>query len=143
MYGFNKSNLMPFEMVFEILGEGGGICIYRQKNETEEKFLYNHSEFDPTDEGLNVNKTDEYKNFETPFQLINNQYPWYILHIKTVHDDYRNYIIERLIEKINEKSITQDYLGYSKSRLEECLRIKLAYKLNNGKNIWSYTETDE
>jgi len=49
MYGFNKSNFMITEKVFEILGEGGGICITRQKNKKEEKFLYNHSEFDPTE----------------------------------------------------------------------------------------------
>jgi hypothetical protein len=34
---------MITEKVFEILGEGGGICINRQKNKTEEKFLYNLS----------------------------------------------------------------------------------------------------
>ena len=143
MYGFNKSNFMITEKVFEILGEGGGICINRQKNKTEETFLYNHSEFDPTEEGLDVNEKGVYPSFEKSFQLINNKYPWYVLHIETIHEDYRKFVIEKLIEKLNEKSIKPDYLEYSKNQLEERLRIKLTFKLNNGKTIWNYAETDE
>ena len=143
MYGFNKSNFMITEKVFEILGEGGGICINRQKNKTEEKFLYNHSEFDPTEEGLDVNEKGVYPSFEKSFQLINNKYPWYVLHIETIHEDYRKFVIEKLIEKLNEKSIKPDYLEYTKNQLEERLGIKLTFKLNNGKTIWNYTETDE
>jgi len=143
MYGFNKNNFMITEKVFEILGEGGGIWINRQKNKTEEKFLYNHSEFDPTDEGLDVSEKGEYQNFAKPFQLINNQYPWYMLHLETVHDDYRNYIIERLIEKLNEKSIKPDYFDYSRNQLEQILKIELKCKLNGKKTIWSYMKTDE
>lgn len=59
---------MKKEKVFEILGEGGGICISRQKSETEEIFIYRHSEFDPTDEGLDINEKSIYLNFEKPFQ---------------------------------------------------------------------------
>ena len=127
---------MITEKVFEILGEGGAICITRQKNKTEEKFSYNHSEFDPTEEGLDINEEGVYQSFEKPFQLINNKYPWYMLHIKTVHNDYRKFIIDKLIEKLNEKSIKSDYLEYSKNRLEESLGIKLSFNLNNGKTIW-------
>ena len=133
---------MITEKVFEILGEGGAICITRQKNKTEEKFLYNHSEFDPTEEGLDINEKGVYQSFEKPFQLINNKYPWYMLHIKTVHNDYRKFIIDKLIEKLNEESIKSDYLEYSKNRLEESLGIKLSFKLNNGKTIWNYMETN-
>jgi len=134
---------MITKKVFELRGEGGGICIYRQKTKTEEQFLYNHSEFDPTEEGLDINENDEYQNFEKPFQLINNKYPWYKLHIETVHNDYRNYVIDNLIEKLNEKSIRPDYLGYSKKKLEHILKIELECKLNNNKVIWSYTKIDE
>lgn len=143
MYGFNKSNFISTEIVFEILGEGGGLCITRQKNKTEEKFLYNHSEFDPTEEGPGINEKGEYQSFEKPFQLINNKYPWYILHIETVHSDYRKFIIEELIKKLNAESIRPDYLEYSKYRLEESLGIKITSKLNNGKTIWSCTKIEE
>jgi hypothetical protein len=142
MYGFNKSNFMITEKVFEILAESGGICINRQKNKTEEKFLYNHSEFDPTEEGLDINEKGVYLSFEKPFLLVNNKYPWYMLHIETIHEDYRKFIIEKLIEKLNEKSIKPDYLEYSKNQLEEKLGIKLIFKLNNGTANWNYDETD-
>ncbi|GEM_PF-411427 len=140
MYGFNKSNFMTTEKVFEILAEGGGICINRQKKKNEEIFLYNHSEFDPTEEGLDINEKGVYPSFEMPFLLVNNKYPWYMLHIETIHEDYRKFIIEKLIKKLNEKSIKPDDLEYSKNQLEVKLGIKLTFKLNNGKAIWIYTE---
>ncbi len=143
MYGFNKNNFTITEKVFEILGDGGEICIKRQKNKTGEKFLYNHSEFDPTDEGLDVNKKGEYQDFTEPFQLIHNKYPWYILHVETVHDDYRNYIVEKLIEKLNEESIKPDYFNYSINKLQRILKIELKCNLDGKKVIWSYIKTDE
>ena len=43
-------------------GEGGGICITRQQENSEVKFIYLHNEFDLTDEGLEVNEKHEYSN---------------------------------------------------------------------------------
>ena len=63
MYGFNKNNLTATEIVFEILAEGGGICIKREKNNTKKMFFYEHNETDFTDEGLDVNEIHEYKSF--------------------------------------------------------------------------------
>jgi hypothetical protein len=127
------------ESVFEILGEGGGISIVRQKNEISEKFIYHHNEFDPTEEGLGINKKYEYDNFEQPFQLINDRYSWFMLHFETIHEDYRNYIIDRLIEKLNAKSVAPNYLANKKVNLEYALKIKLNYNLNQQTNsfIWS------
>lgn len=136
-----KSNLT--EKVFEVLGEGGGICIMRQKNEKSEKFIYHHNEFDPTEEGLDINEKGEYSSFEKPFQLVNDKYPWYMLYIETVHEDYRKFVIEKLIEKLNEKLVKPDYFGYSKNEWEERLGIKITYNLYKGKTIWGYTETVE
>lgn len=143
MYGFNKRNFMITEKVFEVLGEGGGICIMRQKNEKSEKFIYHHNEFDPTEEGLDINEKGEYSSFEKPFQLVNDKYPWYMLYIETVHEDYRKFVIEKLIEKLNEKLVKPDYFGYSKNEWEERLGIKITYNLYKGKTIWGYTETVE
>jgi hypothetical protein len=139
MYGFNKSNIMITEKVFEILGEGGGICIKRQINKSEEKFLYDHNEYDFTDEGLDVNEKGIYLSFDKAFQLINDRYSWFMLDIETIHNDYRNYVIEKLIEKLNEKSIDLDYLNNSKLRLEQSFNIELNCKQSNGKPIWSFT----
>ena len=140
----NAGQFIKTEKVFEILGEGGGICITRQKNKLIEKFIYHHNEFDPTDEGLSINKHDEYDNFEQPFQLINDRYRWFLLHIETLHYDYRNYIIDRLIDKLNEKSFSLNSFIYKKDRLENYLKIKLNYSINqNTKDFtWSYDKID-
>lgn len=132
---------MTTETIFEIGGEGGSIEISRRKDESGEKFIYHHTEFDPTDEGLDVNKNDEYTNFEQPFQLINKRYAWYMLYIQTVHDDFRSYIIGQLIEKLNERPVSPDYLEYNKRKLEDSLKIKLHYSTNQqtDKLNWDYS----
>ena len=107
------------------MAEGGGIRIVREKNEISVKFIYYHNEFDPTEEGLSVNKNGEYDNFEQPFQLINDRYSQHMLHLETVHEDYRNYIIDRLIEKLNTKSVEPNYLANKKVEIEYILKIKL------------------
>ncbi len=135
--------VMITEKVFEILGEGGGICIKRQKTKTEEKFLCHHGEFDPTDEGLDVNEGITYPSFEEPFQLIHKKYPWHKLYIATVHSDYRNYVADRLVEKLNEKTIDPGYLGYRKMDLEDALNIELICELLDNKPIWGYTKSEE
>lgn len=133
---------MTTEKVFEILSEGGGISIKRQKSKIHERFVYEHNEFDPTDEGLDVYKKVVYQSFEEPFQLINDRYPWYNLYIETAHKDYRDYIIDRLIEKLNDKSIRPDSLGYRKQRLEESLDIELECKMVNIQPVWGYSKAD-
>ena len=140
MYGFNFGQEEKTEKVFEILGEGGGICISRAINKSGTKFIYHHSEFDPTSEGLDKNKKCEYDNFKKPFQLINDRYPWYLLYLKTIHDDYKNFIIERLIEKLNHKSALLENFEYHKSDLEDILKIKLNYSITKHTNelTWNY-----
>ena len=133
---------MITETVFEILGEGGGIDIKRQKTKAGEKFLYNHNEYDFSEEGLDVYKKNEYESFEKAFQLIHDKYTWHMLYIETVHDDYRAYIVEKLIEKLNEESMSHDAISNSKDKLEEILKIKLKFTKNNAKSTWSYIEAD-
>ena len=136
--------MMKTEKVFEIGGEGGGISIIREKDKSEEKFIYHHSEFDPTNEGLDVNKSDEYINFDEPFQLINNKYRWYLLYIETVHEDFRNYIIDKLIDKLNENSISPDYLNNSKNQLEHILKIELKFEVNKkNEQTWRFFNNEE
>ena len=106
---------MQIEKVFEFGGEGGSICIYRQINNSQEIFIYHHSEFDPTDEGLEISKNREYKTFNEPFQLIHDRYPWYLMYLEQVHDDFKDHVIARLIEKLNQKSIKPNQLQYSQS----------------------------
>lgn len=134
---------MITEKVFEILGEGGGISIIRQKNKSIEKFLYIHDEVVSAEEGFDINEKEVYQNFEEPFLLINNKYPWYMLHIKILHNNYREFVIKKLLEKLNEKHFKPDYLRRSKNQLEKGLGIKLDYTLDNNEIIWTYTEADK
>lgn len=116
-----------YEAVFEVLGEGGGLTISRTMIDGTEKFLYNHQEFDPTDEGMDINVKETYTNFQEPFELIN-KYPWHLLHVENVHKDYVNYVSERLIEKLNNEEAKFIYVKNEISRLESLLNIKLQEK---------------
>ena len=115
------------ESVFEIFAEGGSLIIERVKNPNGVKFFYHHSEFDPTDEGLDINKGGEFENFEQPFQLINSKYPWFKLHVEKVHEDYRDYVLSELIKVLNKKCLSPDELRHSKQNLEKSLNVKLEF----------------
>lgn len=115
------------ETVFEILAEGGSLTIERKRSRDGEKFIYHHNEMDLTDEGLGINEIGEYENFEQPFQLINSKYPWFRLHLGTVHEDYRDYVLDELIKALTFQGITPDELRYSQSDLEKILNVKLVF----------------
>lgn len=123
---------METEKVFEFCGEGGSICISRQTGTEKMKFIYKHHEFDPTDEGLDINKRLEFDDFETPFQIINSKYPWYLLHIEIIHNDFRGYIINQLIQNLNDDEWSHQRPDYIQSKLEEALQIKLYYEEKKG-----------
>jgi hypothetical protein len=133
---------MKTEHVFMIGAEGGGLSISRQTGKAETKFIYNHNEFYSTDEGLHINNEYEFANFEEPFALIN-KYRWHLLYIVTMHDDYRNYIIEKLIEKLNSESNQSDFIEYNKDNMERILKIKLKRVVDNDdKPKWSFFQSD-
>ena len=139
------------ETVFEILAEGGSLTIERKRNRNGEKFIYHHNEMDLTDEGLEVNEKGEYENFDQPFQLINSKYPWFRLHLTTLHEDFRDYVLSELINALNKQGVTPDELQYSKQDLEKSLNAKLEFgnpPVRNGlqnikvKNLVELTEYD-
>ncbi len=129
---------MNKEILFEIGGEGGSISISRKTDGNIVKYIYHHNEFDPIDDETLINVETEFDSFEEPFQIINLQYSWYNLYIQVVHEDYRDYIIQNLIGKLNKKNIRMDDLYWSISRLEETLKIKLTYNINE--RFWSFQE---
>lgn len=129
---------MTTEKVFELLGEGGIIRITRQRDQAKDRFLYAHNEFDPFDDKLVIDEKCIYDSFAEPFQLINDRYPWYMLYIETVHDDFREFIVERLIEKLNDDSIEPNRLEYNKGQLEECLGIQMKCDFSGGITKWSF-----
>lgn len=98
---------MEKELVFEVLAEGGSLRIeskYKGGNNGFDYFL-DHSEMDVSESGLDVNKSNVFDNFYEAFDIINSKYPWYNLHLSYVDEDFREYIADELVEKLNEKSI--------------------------------------
>lgn len=115
------------ERVFEILAEGGGLLIERKRNRNGEKFIYHHNEMDLTSEGLEINEKGEYENFEQPFQLINSKYPWFRLHLISLHEDFRDYVLSELVIALNKQGIRPDELQHVKEDLEKTLNTKLEF----------------
>jgi hypothetical protein len=122
------------ETVFEFGGEGGSICIYRQKTDKGDIFIYHHSEIDPIDEEIVINKTLQFDSFEQPFNIINERYSWYTLFVTLVHMDFRDYVRTHLIYQLNNNKIIPRYIRSEKRYLEESLDISLIY---NDDNKWS------
>lgn len=127
------------EEVFEVLGEGGGLFISRIIQNGVARFTGSHHENDFSDEGLDFNKEMGYASFEEAFQYIN-KFPWHLLHIQIIHKDYKDFILNRLVEKLGEDEYVPDnYLNRSLSRIEELLAVSI-YKNQSGQ--WCFSLND-
>ncbi|MEI7503136.1 MAG: hypothetical protein WCJ61_07620 [Paludibacter sp.] len=121
------------EIVFEIGGEGGSIAIYCERDKNGVKFIYNHNEIDFSDEGLSINKSDVYEDFESAFQIINERYSWHFLYLLTVDDAYKEYVSNHLINKLNQQKVLSDDFQ-NRSNFEKRLGVK--FEFDNGRNKW-------
>lgn len=126
------------EVVFEVFGEGGSLRISRILRNKIPIFITKHQEADFSDEGLDVNKKMGFSSFEEAFPYIN-QYPWHMLHIETVHEDYREFVINQLIEKLNDDHIIQKYFYTKLKKLEDLLSTTI-YQDQSGK--WCYDDSE-
>lgn len=95
---------MKTEKVFEILAEGSELIIWKITDNSKTYFIYNHSEYDPTDSGLGSDRTGKYDSFRKPFNIIHKKYDWHIFTLEFVHVDYREYVTKKLIGKLNQKN---------------------------------------
>lgn len=120
------------EKVFEVGSEGGGLTIWRTKENGEYRFLYNHNEFDPTDSGLDINKKKEYKSFRRAFKLIHNRYEWHNLYLEHIDEKYKNYVLKKLLEKLNTSDFNY-WDDFQKSRIEKKFRGKFYH--DNGTDL--------
>lgn len=142
----NPSNQEPgktTEEVFSVGSEGGGISISRQISDEGVRFIYHHNEFDPfTDETL-INEKLKFPTFEEAFQLIQ-RYKWYSLYLETVHEDYRGYIADKLVERLNTDGAREYELEYNQHQLEKYLGVKLKYRVDEQTNQgrWDYQKSD-
>lgn len=126
------------EVVFEVLGEGGCLSISRIIENGVTRFTTNHHENDFSDEGLDVKKEIGNSSFEEAFQYIN-KYPWHLLHIQVIHNDYRDFILKQLFERLKDVHKPDNYLVRSLHRIETLLAISI-YKNQSG--IWCYSDID-
>lgn len=108
------------EKVFEVLSEGGDLTIWRIQDRKSIHFIYDHSEFDPSESGLGVNKTIQYNSFKKPFRLIHKRYDCHNQHLEFVHDDYKKYIANKLVKKLNQLNIPYWEIN-SQNQLEKAL----------------------
>jgi hypothetical protein len=121
------------ETVFRIGGEGGSVAIHRIQTTDGTKFLYKHNEFDPIADETLINIETEYDSFEEPFQFINDSFPWYRLYFDIVHDDYKRFVIEKLLEKLNADKVDPELSFFPHRSLAEILQIALGF---NEKKCW-------
>ena len=100
---------MENELVLEVLAEGGSLKIERKYTGENNGFDYflHHNEMDASESGLGVNKTSVFDNFYEAFDVINKKYPWYNLHLSFVDEDFREYVADELVKKLNKKSIEE------------------------------------
>lgn len=120
------------ETVFKIGGEGGSIAIYRIKAKSGYSFVSELNEADMTEESEGVRRVKIFSDFNDAFMQLDRRYPWHRLYLLNVHEDYRNLVAGRLIERLNVESLLPSHYstGYE---FEKILGIKLHY--TNGK--WS------
>jgi hypothetical protein len=130
---------MQSERVFEIGGEGGSLCIIRQITESGEVFIYHHSEFDPTGEGEDIDRSYVCKTFDEAFDHIDHSYAWYNLYIINLHPAYREAVIKRLISKLNKSYIPDSFYNNIRLSIKESLQIDLVYNKQQGSEFaaWS------
>lgn len=128
------------EIVFEILAEGGGLKIEREITKSGEKFMYKHNEMDFSDEDLGVHKNFEFISFKEAFQEIN-KYSWYQFSIYTLHPDFKEFVLNQLIDRLNRDSIHPDSLENIINDLNGKFDIELCYIV--AKRKWGYSNKTE
>lgn len=119
---------MITETVFDIGAEGGGIHIKRQKDQNREYFICHYISNDFLDEGNDIDQKTEFSTFQEAFELMKSKAPqWFMLYLLNIHEDFKNFVTEYLINSLTQQHIKPEDIKYSQKRLEEVLGIKLKY----------------
>jgi signal recognition particle GTPase len=125
---------MEADIVFEITDEKGTVSINRVPNKYGNKLIYYLNDYASLSDLSEAKGKGEYNSFEQPFQLIDNKYTWYMMEQVIVHVDFRKYVIEKLIERLNSKSVSPAEIFTNKEYLEDCLKIKLISSIYHNKS---------
>jgi hypothetical protein len=114
------------EIIFEIGGEGGSISIIRKQIKSKFEFIYKHNEYDFLDEDLYINSESQFENFELAFQTINNKYKIYFLYLLGIHNDYKDYVSDEFVNKLNANNMKcEDFKN--KDDFEQKLNVKFVF----------------
>jgi shikimate kinase len=140
----NPEPRITTEMVFSLGGEGGSIRISRQTIDDKVRFIYYHNEFDTIADETLIDEHQSYSSFEQSFQQIQQRYRWYRLYLMTVHEDYRSYVADRLVERLNQDGGTEDELRHNLQQLEDVLGVKLNHRYDERSNRgrWDWQKSD-
>ena len=125
-------SLKERDVVLDIGGEGGGICIFKKRIKNKYVFIYQHNEDYFGDESLSVNKAFRFDSFELAFQRMNSLYQLHFLYLLTVDIKYSNYVADELVKKLNLDRISLDEF-HNRFRFEEILNIKLEFDTTENK----------
>ena len=123
--------------MFDIGAEGGGITIEKVYKDNKPVYIYEHNEFDPTDEGLDINQKYEFDTFEEAFQRLNNKYDWFYLHLEHINNEVKEYVWDELIKKLNEKAVSNKELYHKINDIQKAFGKELTSIKINDKTIWS------
>ena len=129
------STVSPEErgIVFELGDEIGGIRIFRKRRRTGYFFIYQHDEDELRKQVLSVNYQTRYGSFESAFQFINNTFRLYNSLLLTIHADYKEYVLNELIIKLNQDDILNLEFKY-RSNYQEILNTE--FKYNENQRTW-------
>lgn len=136
--------IITTDVVFSLGGEGGSINISRQMSGDTVRFIYHHNEFDPIADETLIDEQQSYTSFEQVFQLIQERYRWYRQYLMTVHEDYRSFVADKLVERLNADGATEDILRRNHQHLEVVLGVKLNYTYNEQTNQarWDWQKSE-
>jgi hypothetical protein len=124
------------ERIFLVLAEGGSLSISRIQIDGLQRFLTRQQEHDFTGDGLGINTEIGYGSFEEAFETIS-RYPWHLLSLQMVHDDYRLVVLERLMEALNGEKGNGNY--YKKRNLREHEELLSARITQDELGVWRHS----
>lgn len=121
------------DILLEFAGEGGGIQIQRRYINNKTVFICHTHEHIFSSESKQ-NETNTFDDFQGALENIFNNYQVHLLHILTVHSDYRNLVIREFEKMLNSKSIKEDDFVSKKNNSEElCVNFNYDRKIKKWK----------
>ena len=113
------------KVLLELGSEGGSIRILKTITDEEQKFIYEHWDFDVA-AGPGILKKKLFYSPRQAFHEILGTDHWFHNHVVDVHQDYREHVLERLLSKLNELNIQPEEFKRRRS-FEYALRVSINY----------------